>query len=222
MRLATCFLLALVCLRGDTLDQILARMDADAANFHGVKAQLERVEYTASIKDTSRSKGQLTIFKPKKGMAALLEYTSPDPKQLQFKDGTALEYLPNINTINEYDMGKYSSVVNEFMMLGFGSSGQDLKKSYSINYVGPEMLGDQKVTKLELKPKKAEALQYMNKIEFWILDGKSYAVQLKIYQPSGDWDTAIYTGVQLNPPGLNEHWVELKTLKNPKREKINK
>jgi outer membrane lipoprotein-sorting protein len=222
MRIVTSFLLALVCLHGDTLSEIIARMDADAPAFRGVTAQLNRIEYTAAIKDTTVYKGEVTLLKQKRGVAALLTYASPDPRQLQFKEGTALEYLPNTNTINEYDIGKFSSVVNEFVTLGFGTSGQDLKKSYSVTLIGPETLNDTKVTKLELVPRKPEALQYMKKIEMWVLDGKSYAVQLKIYQPSGDWDTATYSSVQINPPGLNEHSIDLKTKKNPKREKINK
>ena len=224
MRLATTFFLALLCVRGDSLNDILSRMDIDAAKFHGVTAQLTRIDYVASIKDRSEEKASLTLMKKNKNVTALLDFTSPDVRDLLFRDGQVNEYLPKLNLVREYDLGKYSSVVNQFVMLGFGASGKDLKKSYDIQFRGTEVLKiadkDVPVTKLELTPRAADALQYMKRIEFWIPDGASYAVQLKIYQPSGDTNTAIYSSVQVNPPGLTT--VELKTPKNAAHEKVNK
>jgi len=224
MRLATTFFLALLCVRGDSLNDILSRMDIDAAKFHGVTAQLTRIDYVASIKDRSEEKASLTLMKKNKSVTALLDFTSPDVRDLLFRDGQVNEYLPKLNLVREYDLGKYSSVVNQFVMLGFGASGKELQKSYKIDLRGTEVLKiadkDIPVTKLELTPKAADALQYMKRIEFWIPDGASYAVQLKIYQPSGDTNTAIYSSVQVNPPGLTT--VELKTPKNAAHEKVNK
>jgi outer membrane lipoprotein-sorting protein len=226
MRLATSFILALLCARADTLPEILARMNADSLKFKGVVAQLTRIEYIAVLKEPSEEKAVLTLLKNKNSITALLDYKSPDVKDILFRDGKVNEYLPKLNLIREYDLGKYSSVVNQFVTLGFGASGKDLQKNYKIDLRGAEILKiadkDVKVTKLELTPRAAEAMQYMKKIEFWIPDGASYAVQLKIYQPSGDTNTAIYSDVQINPPSLNDHSVELKTPKNVAREKVNK
>ena len=226
MRFATTFILALTCLRADTLKEILARMDADSSKFLGVKAQLTRLEYVAVLKEETREKAALTIRKEKKGIAALLDYTSPDVKDVLFRNGQVQEFLPKVNLVNEYDLGKHTSVVNQFVTLGFGASGHDLLKDYKVEFKGPETVkvndAEVKASKLELTPKSTEAQQYMKRIEYWIPEGKSYAVQLKIYQPSGDTNTAIYSAVEINPPTLNEHSVELKAPKNARHEKINK
>ena len=228
MRLATTFFLALVCLRGDTLKEVLDRMDADAVAFKGLTAKVKRIEYSAPpLNETTETDGDLTLRKDRKGVAALMDFmATKDPKQYLFRDNQYQEYLPKLNLINEYDLGKSSSMVNQFVALGFGSSGKELQKNYTIEQRGVEVLKiadkEVKVTKLELVPKSAEALKMLKRIEFWIPEGKSYAVKLKMYQPSGNTDTAIYSNIQINPATLNDHSVELKAPKNAKREKINK
>ena len=228
MRLAITFTLALVCLRADTLTEILGRMDSDAVIFKGLTAKVKRIEFTAPpLNETSETDGEMTLFKNKKGVAALVDFLSTkDPRQFLFKDGQLLEFLPKLNLINEYDIGKSSSIVNQFVTLGFGSSGKELLKSYLIDLKSTESLRiadkEIKVTKLELVPKSPDALKMIKKIEFWIPEGKSYAIKLKMYQPSGNTDTAVYSSLQMNPPTLTEHSVELKAPKNAHREKINK
>jgi outer membrane lipoprotein-sorting protein len=221
MRLVTCFFLALLCLRGDSIKEILDRMDAEALNFKGVKANLSQDEYTAAIKDHTLKTAALAMAKKKGGggVTALLDYKTPDPQQFLFKDNSLQQYLPNVNLIQEYDLGKHSSVVNQFLMLAFGSSGKDLDKNYKITLIGPDPVGGVNATKLVLIPKSADALKYMNKIESWIPDGKGYAVQLKIYSPSGDSNTATYSGIDINPASLNDHPIELNAPKNAAREK---
>src|SRR5882724_4531412 len=99
MRLATTFFLALVCLRGDTLKEILDRMDTDAAQFRGAIAQLTRIEYSAVLKEKTEEKAVLTVVKGKKGISALLDFTSPDVRDVLFRDGQVQEYLPKLNQI---------------------------------------------------------------------------------------------------------------------------
>lgn len=211
---------------GETLKEILDRMDADAVQFKGVTARLKRIEYIASIKDLSEEQATMTLVRTPKGIGALLDYAAPDKKAILFADNKVQEFLPKINTIRVTDLGKFSSVVSQFVQLGFGSSGKELSKNYIIQLAGPDSLkhpdGEIKTTRLELVPRSAEALKYMKRIEFWVPEGKSYAVQLKIHQPSGDTNTAIYSGVLINPPGLSEKALDLKAPKNAKREQINK
>jgi len=226
MRLVTCFLLALLSLRADSRNEILARMDADSKTFQSVKANLTQIEYTAAIKDRTEKKATLALVKTKKGgVAALVDYKSPDPEQFLFKDNKLQQYLPKVPVIQEYDLGKHSSVVNQFLMLAFGSSGQDLAKNYTIKQAVPEVLDEGvlkgvKATRLELIPKSPDALKYMQRIEFWVPEGKGYAVQLKIYAPSGDTNTAMYSAIELNPASLkDERSVELNAPKSVAHEK---
>jgi outer membrane lipoprotein-sorting protein len=229
MRLATCFFLTLLCLRGDTLKEILDRMDAEAAKFKGLTAKLHRTEYSAApLNETTESEGDLTVVKKGKSISALLDFLSSktDPKQLLFRDNQYQEYLPKAPVVNEYDLGKVSSLVSQFVTLAFGSSGSDLKKNYQITppresemvKIGEDSI---KATRLELVPKSSEALKIMTKIDYWVPEGKSYAVKMKLYAPRGDWNTVTYSNIRMNPPTLNEHSVELSAPKTVKHEQIN-
>ena len=227
MRLALTFVLAVACLRGDTLKEILDRMDAESVKFHAVKADLKHVVYGSVFKEETVSTGVLTLVKEKKGIAALVEFLTPDPKQYLFRDNQVQEFLPKLNLINDMDMGKASGAINQFVTLAFGASGKDLQKSYHVAMKGAETLkiGDKevKVTRLVLVPKSAEALELVKKIELWVPEGKSYSVQLKAFQKSGDTNSEIYSNLEMNPPALlTGHPIELKAPKNAKHEKINK
>ena len=228
MRLAITFMVLGVGLRADTLKEILDRMDVDSAAFKGLTAKVKRIEFNAPpLNETSEMEGEMTLYKGKKGISALVDFlATKDPKQFLFRDGQLYEYLPKLTLVNEYDLGKSTSIINQFVTLGFGSSGKELQKSYTVVLRGTETLKiadkEFKVSKLELTPKSGEALKMIRKIEFWIPEGKSYALKLKMYEPSGNTDTAIYSNLQINPATLNEHSVELKAPKNAKHEKINK
>jgi outer membrane lipoprotein-sorting protein len=221
------FVILVLPVRGaETLPEILHRMDADAITFKGVTADMKRIDYTAAIKAETVEQAVMTLIRKKGIPQALLDFSAPDKKTYAFHDKELQEYMPKVNTVNVYDVGKYSKLVNELVSLGFGSSGKDLEKTYSIALIGLETVktadSDVKATKLELVPRSAEGLKRWKKIEFWIPEGKSYAVKLKIYQDHDDTDTAIYSNVQINPATLSEKSVELKLPKDAKKVFINK
>lgn len=221
MRIATTFFLASLCLRADTIKEILDRMNADAAKFTGVTADLSRTEFSAPpINETVVSTGTMTLVKNKGGaISALINFATPDVKQYLFRGNTVQEYLPNPNVIQKYDLGKRSGLVSQFLTLGFGASGKELEKNYDISDGGADTVKiagkDAKTRKLVLVPKSPEATEIIKKIDFWVPDGMSYAVQLKIYEPSKSTNTAVYSNIVMNPRGLSEHSVELKTAKKP-------
>ncbi len=52
-------------------------------------------------------------------------------------------------------MGKNGNVLNQFLLLGFGSSGKELSANYTITSEGTEKVGSADTTKLLLDPKDA-------------------------------------------------------------------
>jgi outer membrane lipoprotein-sorting protein len=52
--------------------------------------------------------------------------------------------------------------------LGFGTSGQDLKKSYNVTLEGEVPLGGAKVLHLTLVPKSPQVSHEISKVELWI------------------------------------------------------
>jgi outer membrane lipoprotein-sorting protein len=228
MRLALSVFLAsaILPLQAETLPEILRRMDLDAEKFRGATANMKRIGYDANIKDTTEELAVMTLIRKKGAVQALLDFSAPDKKTYAFHGREVQEYMPKVNTVNIYDVGKYSKLVNELITLGFGASGKELEKTYAITLVGTESVktadSEVRAAKLELVPRSAEGLKRWKRIEFWIPEGKSYAVKLKIYMDHGNTDTAIYSNVQINPPTLSEKSVELKLPKDTQKEYINK
>src|SRR3954447_9803615 len=117
------------------LDQMLARMDQNAATFKSMSAKLEYLSYTAVIKETSASKGTLMMKRSKQQATVLVNFTEPDPKSVAVAGSKVEIYLPRLKTVQEYDLGKS---VEKYLALGFGASGKELKADYSLKELGVE------------------------------------------------------------------------------------
>ena len=219
-KLSILFLL-LPALRAETLNEILARMDQSSTVFRGMTAQMVRVDYTAAIKDTSDERGTVTLRKTAKGVQGLIDNTFPDMRTLQFSGKEFRIYLPKINTIQIYDVGKRHDQVNQFLTLGFGTSGKDLLKSYDVKLLGADTLNGVKTSRLELMPRSRDAQELFQKLELWIPEGASHVIQEKVHLKGGDYKLFTYGDVKINPP-LTDQALDLRAPKNAKQEYIGK
>src|SRR2546430_7912909 len=59
-------------------------------------------------------------------------------------------YLPKLQTVEEYDLGKS---VEKYLALGFGASGKELKADYTLQELGADTVNGQKAMRLELDRK---------------------------------------------------------------------
>lgn len=205
----------------ETLPDILTRLDTAAAAFKGMTAQIKRLDHTAVINDTSEERGAVALQKTPKGVRGLIENTFPDKKTMSFAGRQFQFYLPKINTIQIYDIGKRRDQVDQFLVLGFGTSGKELQKSYTVKLTGADTLNGVKASKLDLVPKSAEALELFQRLELWIPEGGSHAIQQKVHLKGGDYKLMTYTDIKINPP-LTEASFDLKAPKNAKKEYVGK
>ncbi len=199
-----------------SLEDVLARMDRSAPLFKGVSSDLVSVTHTAVINEDETEKGKILLKRGKREMTMLVEFTEPNPKSIAVHDRKAEIYYPKQQTIEEYDIGQYGALLNQFMLIGFGTSGKELAAAYDMKALGSESIGGVTATRLELVPKSAEILKNLKKLELWIPDGEGYPVQQKIYLPAGDYRIFTYTNVKMNPP-LSDADLRLKVPKDTKR-----
>lgn len=196
-------LLASVLATAASLDQVMAAMDKSSTSFRDMSAKLTRVDHTAVINDTSQESGTVMMKRVSaRDVRLRIEFTDPDPRSVVFEKATAQIYNPKIQTVQIYDLGKQRSLVDQFLLLGFGTSGSDLAKSYTLKAAGEETVAGQPATILELLPKTASVLEHLKRAELWIT-AAGYPVQQKFHRPSGDYTLITYRDVQLNP-GLAE------------------
>jgi outer membrane lipoprotein-sorting protein len=199
----------------ETLEAVLARMDQSAPAFKSLAAQLRKVSHTAVINEDTVDTGTILLKRARNDMRMLVEWTEPDPKSVAVHGEHAEIYYPKMQTVEEYDMGKYRALVDQFLLIGFGTSGKELSAAYQIKYVGSETIAGMSAAHLELIPKSKEVLKQLKKLDLWVQEAGGYPVQQKITQPAGDYMILTYTGVKMNTPRSDAE-LKLKAPKNAK------
>src|SRR4029077_4603696 len=179
-----------------TVDAVLKQLDRGARMFESLTADVERTKVTVVVDDRSTESGQMQVRHDDK---MRIELTSPDPRTI-LRDGDHLFiYTPKTRQVEEYDLGKHRDLVDQFLLLGFGTSADNLKKGYLITVQGEENIGTQKVVRLELTPKSGDVRKQISKIELWLDEATWLPAQQKFYETgTEDYFIIRYTNVARN------------------------
>jgi outer membrane lipoprotein-sorting protein len=201
------------------LTQILSDMNEASKRLKTLSANLEYTKVTVLVDDKSTQSGQL-FFRKGKTTEIRIDFQNPERKTLLLKKNKGEIYLPNINQIQEYDLGQKSGLVQQFLLLGFGSDTGDLKKAYNVKYLQEEDLGRDTTVVLELVPRKGNIAAQIAKIQIWVSEDSWLPAQQKFFESGGDYTTARYSGVIVNRP-LPASAFELDAAPGAKRVKMN-
>jgi len=182
------------------LEEVLASMDAAAASFRSMTAKIKRTSHTAIINDNSVEYGTIRVAKSPKGMSFLIDFVGPDPKTYVFSGRKAEIYYPKVPIVQEYDLGKHKTLVDQFLLLGFGTAGRDLSRNYTIRLVGEKPVDGTKTFHLELIPKSSEVAEKIRSAELWVASPGGYSVQQKFLERSGNYMLVVYSELKLNEP----------------------
>ena len=183
----------------DDLPKVYSKIDSGSAGFKGITADIKRVAHLDLINEDDTETGKIVVKRPKPHDVLMhIDFMEPNPKQVYFGGSTAEIYYPKSNTVEEYDLGKHKGLLEQFLLLGFGTSSQDLRDAYTIRYVGAETINGQPAWRIELTPKSQDMAQTFPKIELWISDATGMAVQQKLYEKGGkDYNLATYSNMKL-------------------------
>ena len=185
--------------------ELLQRMDSASGHFQAMAATVTYLTHTEVIDENSTETGTVVMKKVAPGeVQGLINFTAPNKRSVTFEKRSVQIYFPKINTLQVYDLEKHGEQLDKFLMIGFGTSGTELAKDYTMVLLGSETVKDLPGTQalhLELTPKSAEARQYVKKVELWIPEhGDPYPLREKISEPSGDSRTMTYGDLKINPP----------------------
>jgi outer membrane lipoprotein-sorting protein len=207
---------------GTGLETMLDRMDRAATGFHGMSASFQRVQHLAVINEDNKDSGTILLKRVKpREMRMLVTLEQPDQKFVSVQGRKAEEYLPNMNTVQEIDLGKNRALLDQFFLIGFGTRRSELEAAYAIKLLGPENLNGQKVTRLELTPKSQDVLDHLKKLELWESDETGYPLRQKFFLPGGEFWTVTYSDIEINP-NLPDSALKLQLPKGVKRENLQK
>src|SRR5260221_343985 len=118
-----------------TTESVLQMMDKSASDFRSLTADIEHIKYTEVVKDTSTEIGQIFVRRDQK---MRIEFTKPDPRVILRSGDSLFVFTPKINRVEEYNLGKNRALVDQYVLLGFGTKSQNMEKSYDIALSGEE------------------------------------------------------------------------------------
>ncbi len=200
----------------DTLADVLSRMDKSAQTFQSMSADITQLTHTAVIDENDRQSGWVRLKRASGGVLGFVQFTSPQPLIVAFHNRKVEKYYPKTKVVEEYDVDKYGEQLDQFILLGFGTSGKDLQRDYKIRLLGAEPVAGKPATHIELTPKSKEALEYLKRAELWIPDDAAYPLQEKLWKNADDYVLINYSDVKLNPP-LSDKDFELRLPPGVKR-----
>jgi outer membrane lipoprotein-sorting protein len=199
----------------DRLKTVLAQMDAASAKFQSAQADLRQELFSKVVHDTETQTGQVYFIRKGGSTQMGLRMLPPDAKPgdqpaqiVEFKDNKARVFNPGTNQVDEFTAsGKNQALAQTLMTLGFGGSGSDLAKAWTISDLGPEQMSDGNKTvdveKLDLKPKDASIANLYSHITIWVDPARDISLKQVSFEASGgtttgDTRTVFYTSIRLN------------------------
>jgi outer membrane lipoprotein-sorting protein len=181
------------------LEAVLVRLDQASATFKGLTADIRKVSHTEVVNVDDMDSGTIMVKRLKAHDTRIrIDLTNPRRQTVTIGGGKVQVFYPQTNEAQEVDLGKNRGLVDQFMLLGFGSNSGELKNAYLVTLGGVESINGEKTTRIMLVPKDPEILARVKKCELWVSD-KGLTVQQKFHTGGGDFVLSTYSGMQLNP-----------------------
>ncbi len=201
---ASIFALALVVasLHAQAPKAILDQLDAASKTFKNAQADVLSDVYTRSIKAHDSEPGSIYVERSgantSMGAITLDPGTKSPSKIVSFANGLFQLYTPGTNQVDVFKATASQAKYDSFLTLGFGGSGSDLAKTWTINDQGPETVDSVKTEKLDLVSKDPSVSNMFSHITIWVDPTRAVSLKQIFFAPNGDTRTATYTNVRLN------------------------
>lgn len=183
--------------KNDGLESVLKTMDQAAANFRSAQADFVWTTYNSVINDVAeKDTGKIYFRRSDKQTEMAAEVSPPASKQIVFSDGKIQVYMPETHQEDVYDAGSHREEFETFLVLGFGSSGAEMRKSFDVKYLGQEKIGDKETAKLELTPLSAKVKEQFPRIDLWIDMQRGLSLRQQLWETGGDYRLADYSDIQ--------------------------
>ena len=159
-------------------------------------ADISQTDHNALVNDDSVRVGTIKLSRGKGGDTRMLvAFTQPAAQMVSLDQKEVRIFNPRTNVMDIYALGNRQSLVNQFLLLGFGAGSAELKATYQVSYVGEEKIDGQPTSHLKLVPKSPDTLRSLKQADLWFADNGVVAQQ-KFVQPSGDYKLVTYKNLR--------------------------
>ena len=182
------------------LNSTLTKLDAAAARFKSTTAKFEFDSIqTDPIPDKDVQTG--TVYYERKGPAFQMGVHIDQvngrsvPKIILVSGGVFKMYEKLLNQVTTSNkVSKYEN----YLVLGFGASGKDLKDKWDIKDLGPESVGDVKTEKLELTARDPQVLKLFPKVTIWVDTDRGVSLKQVFDEGQGQSRICTYSDIKVN------------------------
>jgi outer membrane lipoprotein-sorting protein len=198
------------------LEKIMAKMDETAAKFRTAQANFTWTTFNSVVNEESgRQTGKIYFQRKGNETEMAADIDPPEAQQVIFSRGKIQLYKSTTDIVNVYDASAHREEFEAFLVVGFGSSGSDMRKTFDITYGGEEKVDGTDTARLDLVPKSDKVKQHFPRIILWINPQNGILVQQKLMETNGDYRLAKYSGIQLGQK-IPAKVFQLKTSGNTK------
>jgi hypothetical protein len=182
-------------------------------------ASVKNIEYTDVLHESAETSGSVRLKRGKNGLAAIMEFGEPNPYTVHLSAAKWKSSSPRpAPTAPWKNTMRANSPKNmdQFLLLGFGTTGAELKKEYTIALGDAATIDGVQTTRIDLYPKSAELKKLVTKVELWIPASSGNPVREKVLQPSKDYRLVTYSNMKVDTE-IPDSAFELNTPKGVRR-----
>jgi outer membrane lipoprotein-sorting protein len=192
------------------LDEVLRQMDAASLKFQSAEADFQWDLYEKVVKQTTTQTGSI-YFKKEGGTTVMgAKMMSPGVKIIEFRSGILRLFDPGTDHLTTVDATKNKAQLESFLTVGFGGSGKDLAKAWTISDLGDETIDGVQTAKLDLVPKDPAVRNNCTHMTIWVDPVRGIELKQSLYMPSEDYRTAVYSNIKYNQR-VDERQYQIKT-----------
>jgi len=186
--------------RAQDLHAVVAKLDASAAKFKSAQADVvwDAVQ-TQPIPDSDKQAGTILFARSGSDVKVALHLTShngkPFKKTMVYANGQGK--LNDGSATQTFAAGNNKSTLDAFLTLGFGGSGADLEKNWTVTDQGTEAVNGVQAAKLQLIPKDPAVAKATPKVILWVDMDKGVGVQQQRFDTSGNYSMITYSNIKM-------------------------
>ena len=202
--------------QSSNVDAVLHQLDVSSATFKSAQANLRIDLFERVVKDTTTECG-LIVYE-RQGAAIQMNSKSssvstnacpanispndPASRIIEYKGGQLQMFEPLANHLTVINANNNQAQVESFFTLGFGASGRDLAKAWTITDQGTETINDGtkdiQAVKLQLIAKDAGILKSLTRVLIWVDPARGISLKQQFFTPAGDSKTTYFTNIRYN------------------------
>ena len=193
---------------GWTMDSAVKQLDRQGSDMESVLAEVV-IDYSGGDESLDRVKAG-RIYINSRGEVRL-SASDPEGLVVLMENRTVHYYYPNESRVDEYSLSKHPGRLEQFVPLGFSTTGRDLDRDFLVTFIGEESSDGRRLLGLELTPKSDDLRAVVARMQIWV-DEASWLPARQVITRSAGQDTLTinYSGtarnLSLNPKLFDDDW----------------